>query len=197
MEKEIIKPTYGMAFKIWWALTMWQIFTVLFFMLVGLMVVAKGPFFILSSPAPTLFFFFLAAIAFLFVMISAYAMQEALKTKFKDFLLISFQRTTHNKEIIEQQIQPTYKIALKFWWAFFWRSALLGLVLSYLIGFIIGFYCGFKGIPLPETLITVFSYLTGFFASIHFMKKLLNKKFKTFSIYTVEHKTNPPEKTEV
>lgn len=116
--------------------------------------------------------------------------QKALNLTFKDFSVILLEETSDGQEKI---VYPTYKIAFKFWWAHFCRSMILITATALVIVLPVAFYCGFNGIPLPETMLNVFGVLAEFFASIYVIKKILNKKFKTFSICTVANTTDTTE----
>ncbi len=102
----------------------------------------------------------------------------------------------------KETINPTYGIAIKFWWANFWRSICFSLIVGSMIGIFLGIYRAVSKISTVELLIkfpiiwSLIFIIVGNFVSIYVMKKLLNKKFKTFSIYTVENTTDTLEKTE-
>lgn len=82
------------------------------------------------------------------------------------------------------EIQPTFAIAVQIWWAWTWRAVLVVLGVSILAGFVIGFIGAIIGAPKDG--ITAFSGLLGgvigLYFSIKILKKILNKKFKTYRI---------------
>lgn len=86
-----------------------------------------------------------------------------------------------------EKIEVTLPIALKVWWSFTWRSLLLvflgTMVLSIVAVFILEIFA------LSKETITTFVGIFAFVVSIplqgYVMKKVLNKKYKTFSIVLI------------
>jgi hypothetical protein len=83
--------------------------------------------------------------------------------------------------------EVTWKIALTFWWAWFWRT-LLGAVGG---GFVLGFIAGIVGSVLGVNVASITNFaqvlggIFGIAVGVYFMKMLLNKDFKTFKISIV------------
>ncbi|WP_139172630.1 hypothetical protein [Onishia taeanensis] len=89
-----------------------------------------------------------------------------------------------------EKVEVTWRRALIVWWSYVWRL----LVFSMLVIVVIGFLCGFifKALEAdPEVAgVTagVLGYMAAIFLSVFILKKVLNKKYKTFSVVIVPEK---------
>ena len=87
-----------------------------------------------------------------------------------------------------EKIEVTYGNTLRVWWSFFWRASLLGAM----FGFVLSFIGGFTISPFvePETgrniIAPILGLLGGILASILVFKKILSKKYKTFSVALIK-----------
>ena len=85
-----------------------------------------------------------------------------------------------------QKIEVTYSHTLRVWWSYVWRTVLFSAILGAVLGFIGGFIVGFMGRSDMGGLVGgVLGYLGSIPVSIWVFKKILNKKYKTFSVALV------------
>ena len=81
-------------------------------------------------------------------------------------------------------LEPTWGIAARVWWWFFWRATLSMVAGGAAIGAVFGMIAG--SLNVNQDTISIFSTglgaVLGIFLSIFFFKKLLTKDFGTFSI---------------
>ncbi|QQG35305.1 MAG: hypothetical protein HYS17_07030 [Micavibrio aeruginosavorus] len=82
------------------------------------------------------------------------------------------------------EIDPTFLIALRVWWAWCWRAILLALGAAFVFGFIVGLAGAAVG--LDKNSITYIGgaggFVLGLFFSVHVMKRILKKSFGHFRI---------------
>ena len=87
-----------------------------------------------------------------------------------------------------EKVEVTYGNASRVWWSFFWRVTLFGAMFGFVLGFIGVFTIG----PFvePETgrkiIAPILGYLGAILVSIWVFKKILSKKFKTFSVALIK-----------
>ena len=87
-----------------------------------------------------------------------------------------------------EKVEVTYGNTLRVWWSFFWRASLFGTIFGSVLGFIGAFTVG----PFvePETgrniIAPILGSLGGILASIWVFKKILSKKYKTFSVALIK-----------
>jgi ABC-type multidrug transport system permease subunit len=86
------------------------------------------------------------------------------------------------------EIDPTYLIAVRVWWAWCWRAVLLGFGMALLFGIAIGFAGAIIG--LDKNVVTSVGGIAGFFIglffSIHVMKGMLSKNFGSFRVAVIK-----------
>jgi ABC-type uncharacterized transport system permease subunit len=87
-------------------------------------------------------------------------------------------------EQTNQTIKATWGVALKISWWIWWRSFLS----LFVFGFILGLFLGIARIDKDtiEIISTIFGGIMGFVISIFFIKKIIGKKFKDFSLVLVK-----------
>ena len=87
-----------------------------------------------------------------------------------------------------EKVEVTYGNASRVWWSFIWRVTLFGVMFGFVLGFIGVFTIG----PFvePETgrkiIAPILGYLGAIPVSIWVFKKILSKKFKTFSVALIK-----------
>lgn len=85
-------------------------------------------------------------------------------------------------------IEPDRDIALKFWWAFTWRSFLISVGIAMVIGMLLGVLGVIFGMSperqdaLSGTMAPLLGLIVYVFVSVEVMRRILKKKFKTFEI---------------
>lgn len=82
------------------------------------------------------------------------------------------------------EIDPTYLIATRVWWAWCWRAILLALGSSFLLGLVFGIIGNVVGLD-KNTIASlggIIGFFLGIFFSIFVMKKILCKSFGSFRI---------------
>ena len=96
-------------------------------------------------------------------------------------------------EQTNQAMEATWGIALKIWWWLIWRSLLTALVGGSIIGFIIGFILGIISvitkINFIDTMrlpILAIGFIFGMIVNIFFIKRVIGKKFKNFSLMLIK-----------
>ena len=84
------------------------------------------------------------------------------------------------KAISGQQIEATWGIALKIWWWVFWRGILVVIPVSLLISIVpLLLSVSLKKAEIISLFINV---IIGLIIYLYFLKKVLNKKFKDFTL---------------
>ena len=82
-----------------------------------------------------------------------------------------------------EKVEVTYGNTLRVWWSFVWRVMLFSIILGAVLGFIGGFIVGAMGKPeLGGVVGGILGYLGSIPVSIWVLKKILSKKYKTFSV---------------
>lgn len=83
-----------------------------------------------------------------------------------------------------EKIEVTWQLALKIWWSFAWRSTLLSFIVGMVAAFPVGVIAGMVDAPkeVSAVLSGFIGLAVGLWMQIYVMKKILNKKYKTFSI---------------
>lgn len=84
----------------------------------------------------------------------------------------------------------SWNIAIKVWWWIAWRSILTSFVGGLIIGFVIGFVFSLVGInnTVSQNIATLLGSIFGITANIFFVKKVIGKKFKNFTLTLIENK---------
>lgn len=87
--------------------------------------------------------------------------------------------------------EVTNRIFLSIWWAWQWRVVVATLAGSLVFSFVIGFFGGILGLDeeLLELLNNLVSFAIGVYASFYFLRFVLLKEYRDFSItiYRKEH----------
>lgn len=85
------------------------------------------------------------------------------------------------------EVEVTWKRAVKVWWSLFWKVALISVGLSFLIGMLLGFLGTAAGVA--PTALRLISYLiggaVGVFVGVAVLKSVLTKTFSDFRIVLV------------
>lgn len=82
-----------------------------------------------------------------------------------------------------EKIEVTWGATLRVWWSYVWRVMLFGGILGFILGFIGGVVVGVIGKPeLGSRVGAVLGYIGSIPVSIWVLKKILNKKYKEFSV---------------
>lgn len=82
-----------------------------------------------------------------------------------------------------EKIEVTWGATLRVWWSYVWRTMLFSGILGCILGFIGGFVVGAMGKPeLGGTVGGILGYIGSIPVSIWVLKKILNKKYKEFSV---------------
>ncbi|MDA0782512.1 MAG: hypothetical protein O2970_10345 [Proteobacteria bacterium] len=83
-----------------------------------------------------------------------------------------------------EKVEVTWPLAIKIWWSYTWRVFLLSFIAGFVAAIPIGFIGALVNIPQEKTQVIsgVIGLIIGLFAQAYVMKKLLNKKYKKFSI---------------
>lgn len=86
------------------------------------------------------------------------------------------------------EIDSTFLIALRVWWAWCWRTMLLALGAAFLFGFIVGVVGTVAG--LDKNSVTYLGgaggFVLGLYFSVHVMKRILNKSFGGFRVALIK-----------
>lgn len=84
----------------------------------------------------------------------------------------------------QNQLKATWTDTIKVWWWLTWRSVLCAFAGGFIIGFLIYFIL--KAFNAGESLIQnitgVISGIFGLLVNLFFLRKVLNKKFRSFSV---------------
>lgn len=96
-------------------------------------------------------------------------------------------KSTENIKIMEQtdqNIEPTWGMALKIWWWIGWRSLLTAILGAIILGFIVGIVLGLAGMNSAAIQIIggLLGGVLGIGVNVYFTKKIIGKKFKNFSV---------------
>lgn len=92
-------------------------------------------------------------------------------------------------EQVNQNIEVTWRIALKMWWWIIWRSLLVAIIGSIILGFFVGITLGLIGIN-SVTIQIIGGLLGGIFGigvNVFFFKKIIGRKFENFTIVLVKN----------
>lgn len=187
MEQEVIKPTYKIAFKIWWAI-LWRSVIVSKFTFLG----ADRISLLLPDTGSKYFHSFLIIFIPTFcIFITFHIIKLVLQCYFKDFTFLIFVKNKaagiKHEEI---PVNATLEISFKFWWAILWRTIIVVVLSGLIICLPIDVYLSYTNTPVPKLLMHLIAYCAGFFSSIYVIKNILNKKFKTFSLYIVKNQAD-------
>lgn len=86
------------------------------------------------------------------------------------------------------KLEVTWSHAIAIWWSYLWRCFLGSVVLGAILGFTGGLIVSLAGrSDLGGPVGTILGYIGSFPVSIYFLKKILNKKYKDFSIVLVQN----------
>ena len=81
------------------------------------------------------------------------------------------------------RLEITWSHTLSIWWSYIWRCSLFSIILGFILGGIAGLVLGFVGRgDLAARVGMVLGYLCAIIVSIIFLRKILNKRYKNFSI---------------
>ena len=82
-----------------------------------------------------------------------------------------------------EKIEVTWGATLRVWWSYAWRVMLFSGILGFVLGFIGGFVVSVMGKPeLGSRVGGILGYIGSIPVSIWVLKKILNKKYKDFSV---------------
>ena len=82
-----------------------------------------------------------------------------------------------------EKAEVTWKRAMLVWWSYVWRCMIFSMVLGAILGAIGGVVIVIIGRPeLAGVVGGVLGYLASIPVSIYVLKKILDKKYKTFSV---------------
>lgn len=83
-----------------------------------------------------------------------------------------------------EKIEVTWTLALKIWWSYVWRSSLLIVIVAMIASFPVSMIMILSDVPkeISSLVSGILGMIAGLPAQIYVMKKILNKKYKTFSI---------------
>ncbi len=81
------------------------------------------------------------------------------------------------------KLEVTWGDALLIWWSYIWRCVVFSMILGFILGAIGGFIVGILGrSDLSASVGGILGYLGSLPISIYMLRKILNKRFKNFSI---------------
>ncbi len=87
---------------------------------------------------------------------------------------------------MNNRIEVTWQNTLIIWWSFLWRTILLGALVGAVLGFIGGVIVGVMGRPdWGGPVGAVLGYLGSIPVSLYVFRKILQKRYKKFSIWLV------------
>ena len=85
-----------------------------------------------------------------------------------------------------EKVEVTWGTALRVWWSYAWRCVVFSAILGFVLGGIGGFVVGIMGKPeLGGSVGGTIGYIGSIPVSIWVMKKILDKKYKEFSVALV------------
>lgn len=88
----------------------------------------------------------------------------------------------------ERTLEPTYKIAVRVWWAFTWRSALLIVLGALALGILVGLANIFIRAD-PASIVKLTSLMTPVIfcaAQIEALRRILRMDFSTYNVRILE-----------
>ena len=201
MELETIKPTYKIAFKIWWAMA-WR--------KTLLLAISIGIVFVLHLPSDLIKLkgalgsivsgiTFLMSMFLLIVIVNIYPVYLVINKKFKKFSLVVINNVLKNP-VAEPHtpLDPTYKIVLKVWFYFFSNDIFIQILLFGFLGIIYKIMMFFFQdnsyiMSVPVFCGGLLAYLS---SSIFAMHMVLSRKFTGFSLAIVKNTFDKADKTE-
>lgn len=84
------------------------------------------------------------------------------------------------------KLEVTWTHTMTIWWSYAWRCLLFSMIVGAILGLIGGIIVGLAGRPdLGGQVGSVLGSIGSFPVSIFFLKKILNKKYKNFTIALV------------
>lgn len=88
-----------------------------------------------------------------------------------------------------EKVEVTWKATLVVWWSYVWRVMVFSSILGFILGFVGGFIVAMIGRPdLSGITGGILGYIGSIPISIWVLKKILNKKYKNFSVALVSEK---------
>ena len=73
---------------------------------------------------------------------------------------------------------PTFTLALKVWWAWLWRAAILAIGISFAVGFVLGIIKTVLGLPEMFLLVNLLAgFAIGFYFSVRVLRNMMVKGF--------------------
>lgn len=87
-----------------------------------------------------------------------------------------------------REIEVTWGVAFRVWFALTWRSILMTLAVAFAVGIVFGVVANLIGLPkeIRGNISGVLAFGVGMMASIFWIKRILNKTFRKFRITVVE-----------
>ena len=190
----MIKPTIGIAFRIWWWM-FWRKFLIVF--LVGgvtLSFVASfvndGERFLNSFVFLFTSFVLFAAASPILILLQIFLNKKIIGVKFKKFILMVKNHKT--KELTDF---GSWGVGCRFFWFVFWRVYLVYILVS-IFAFAIFAYLSFFFSSLSGLYLFVFAFiiltlmllLAPIYLQLIFIKKIIGKEFKNFTLVLKRHK---------
>jgi len=82
-----------------------------------------------------------------------------------------------------EKVEVTWKKTLRVWWSYVWRCMIFSMILGAILGFIGGVVVAMMGKPEMGGIVGgVLGYIGTIPVSIYVLKKILDKKYKSFSV---------------
>lgn len=84
------------------------------------------------------------------------------------------------------ELEATYPLALKVWWAIVWRTISLGVLAGLALGFVFGIASAVTGLMLPQYVHAIIGLFGGMAACLWVLKRLMTKGFGNYRLAVLE-----------